>query len=142
MARAVGLMIEYGTRRFKPHPLAWVVEPLMDDPSYLEKPMFGCRGCYCHGRLTLVLASRRVSPWRGLLIPTEKAYHESLLKEFPELVVHPVLGKWLYLPEEVEGFEELASKLVDRIARNDPRIGVVPQLRTGRLKVLGHIQIP
>jgi hypothetical protein len=41
------------------HPLQWVVEPLMDEPSYLQRAMFGCLGCYLHGRLMLVLAARR-----------------------------------------------------------------------------------
>lgn len=41
------------------HPLQWVVEPLMEQPSYLQRAMFGCQGCYLHGRLMLVLAARR-----------------------------------------------------------------------------------
>ena len=114
---------------FKPHPLRWVVEPLTGQPSYLEKSLFGCRACYLHGRLVLVLASRGDEPWQGLPVPTDKANHESLLEEFPELVIHPVSGKWLYLPEEIEDFEEAASRLVGRIALDDPRLGVVPQPR-------------
>ena len=110
----------------------WVVEPIAEQPSYLEKSMFGCRACYLHGRLVLVLASRGDEPWQGLLVPTDKANHEALLEEFPELVVHPVLGKWLYLPEEIEDFEEAASRLVGRIALDDPRLGVVPQPRRRR----------
>ncbi len=39
-------MVHVEDRKLKPHPLAWVVEPLINDPSYLEKSMFGCRGCY------------------------------------------------------------------------------------------------
>jgi hypothetical protein len=62
-------------------------------------------------------------------VPTDKANHESLLGEFPELVIHPVLAKWLDLPEEIEGFEEAVSRLVGRIALDDPRLGVVPQPR-------------
>jgi hypothetical protein len=119
----------YDEREFKPHPLHWVVESLWDEPSYLEKPMFGCRACYLHGQLVLVLASQGEEPWRGLLIPTEKAFHESLLKEFLALTVHPVLGKWLYVSEDSEEFEEIAQKLVDRISRADPRIGVPPKPR-------------
>jgi hypothetical protein len=120
-------MISPDERGYKPHPLHWVVEPIAEEPSYLEKSMFGCRACYLHGRLVLVLASRGDDPWQGLLVPTDKAHHESLLEELTELVVHPVLGKWLYLPEEIEEFEEAASRLVGRIALDDPRIGVVPE---------------
>jgi hypothetical protein len=121
----------------KSHPLGWVVEPLVNDPSYLEKSMFGSRGCYLQGRLILVLASRKQEPWKGLLIPTAKEHHFSLLSQFPELTVHPVLGKWLYLPESLEDFEDLASTLVDLIAQNDPRIGVVPKPKIGKLGLRG-----
>jgi hypothetical protein len=37
------------------HPLQWLIEPLMGEPSSLEKPMFGCQACYLHGRLALVV---------------------------------------------------------------------------------------
>lgn len=120
-------IIECEDKEFKPHPLHWVVEPLMIEPSYIEKSMFGCRGCYLHGRLILVLTSRDREPWKGLLIPTEKECHESLMNEFPALMVHPVLRKWLYLPEDIEEFEEFGAKLVDLIARDDPRLGVIPR---------------
>ncbi len=49
----------------------------------------------------------------------------SQMKEVPELVAHLVLGKWLYLPENTEDFEELATWVTDLIARDDPRIGAV-----------------
>ncbi len=124
-------MAEPGMRDFKPHPLRWIVESLEEEPSYLEKAMFGARGCYLHGRLVLVLAARK-EPWKGLLVPTEKKYHESLQDEFPGLMVHTILGKWLYLPEESEDFEETASRLVDLIREEDPRIGVLPKPRKRR----------
>ncbi|NIQ39781.1 MAG: hypothetical protein GTN81_14515 [Proteobacteria bacterium] len=119
----------------KPHPLGWVVEPFVNDPSYLEKSMFGCRRCYLQGRLILVLASRKQEPWQGLLILTAKEHHLSLLRQFPELTVHPVMGKWLYLPESLEDFEDLASTIVDLIVQNDPRIGVVPKSKIGKLEI-------
>ena len=40
---------------------------------------------------------------------------------------HPVLPKWLYLPESADGFERMAEKLVQLVRRRDPRIGVAPQ---------------
>lgn len=121
-------MVEPETRIFKPHPLRWIVEPIEEEPSYLEKAMFGARGCYLHGRLVLVLAARK-EPWKGLLIPTEKRHHKSLKEEFAGLKVHAILGKWLYLPEGAEDFEETAARLVDRIREGDPRIGVAPTPR-------------
>ncbi len=124
-------MIEPEVRVFKPHPLRWIVESLEEEPSYFEKAMFGARGCYLHGRLVLVLAARK-EPWRGLLIPTEKRNHGSLQAELPGLMVHKVLAKWLYLPEVSEDFEETASRLIDLIKEEDPRVGVLPKPRKPR----------
>ena len=66
---------------------------------------------------------------KGLLVPTGKKHHPSLQEELPELRVHTILGKWLYLPEEAEDFEEIATKLVDLITEEDPRVGVLPKPR-------------
>ena len=115
------------TRSRRSHPLQWVVEPLVEEPSYIEKAMFGCKGCYLYGRLVLVLAARGKEPWRGLLVPTERRHHKSLCRERKNLATHPVLKKWLYLPESNEDFEESARALVESILANDPRIGVEPK---------------
>jgi hypothetical protein len=131
-------MDEPGMRVFKPHPLRWVVEPLQDEPSYLEKAMFGCRGCYLHGRLVLVLAARNEEPWKGLLVPTDREHHGVLRKELPLLGVHPMLEKWLYLPEESEDFEDTASRLIDLIKAEDPRVGVLPKPRRKRRARVGQ----
>ena len=94
--------------------------------------MFGCRGCYLFGRLVLVLASRGREPWTGLLLPTEKKHHASLRREHHGLVTHPILKKWLYLPESNDEFEERASALVESILTNDSRIGVEPKAKSSK----------
>ncbi len=91
--------------------------------------MFGCKGYYLYGRLVLVLAARGKEPWNGLLIPTEKKYHKPLRRDYKSLLVHPILKKWLYLPEPNEDFEEAARVLVESILANDPRIGVEPKAK-------------
>jgi hypothetical protein len=53
-----------------------------------------------------------------------------LVEEFPELKPHPVLPKWLYLPDASDTFERVAERLVALAKRRDPRIGVLPQART------------
>ena len=120
------------TRSRRSHPLQWVVEPLAEEPSYIEKAMFGCRGCYLYGRLVLVLAARGEEPWNGLLVPTEREHQQSLGSEHKNLAVHPVLKKWLYLPESNEDFEESAKAIVDAILANDPRMGVEPKANPSR----------
>jgi hypothetical protein len=115
-------------KKKKQHPLLWVVESLMEEPSYLEKPMFGCLAVYLHGRLMIALTSGE-EPWNGLLIPTEHQFHDAIMKEFQDVVQHSVLKKWLYLPEAIEDFETVASDIVDAIRMNDQRFGVEPKER-------------
>lgn len=113
----------------------WVVAPLADHPSFIQKSMFGCLSYYLFGKLVLVTSHDR-EPWKGLLIPTERQHHESLLREFPQLTKHPVLGKWLYLSEATEEFEEISQKIIACLQTADPRFGVVtfPKKRARKKK--------
>ena len=113
------------------NPLLWVVEPLMDEPSYIDKAMFGCRGIYLHGRLMLVLCSGD-EPWNGLLIATDHEFHDSIRNDFDYVLQHPVLKKWLYLAEASEDFESVAMDIVDAIRIGDQRFGVEPKERKRR----------
>jgi hypothetical protein len=88
--------------------------------------MFGCLAAYVHGRLMAVAADRE-APWNGLLVPTSKEHHASLIKDFPALSPHPVLGKWLFLRSDHEDFEEIASIVIEVMAEGDPRLGVEPK---------------
>jgi len=115
-------------KKKKQNPLQWVMDPLMEEPSFLQKSMFGCQACYLHGRLVLLLTSG-AEPWNGLLIPTDHPFHESIQQDFITVVQHPVLKKWLYLPEASEDFESVASVIVETIKVNDQRFGVEPKER-------------
>lgn len=105
----------------------------MEEPSYVERQMFGCRAIYLHGRLVAVLASGE-EPWNGLLIPTDHAFHDSILADFPDAFAHPVLKKWLYLPEASEDFESVALEITDAIRRGDERFGVEPKEKKRKKK--------
>ena len=105
------------------HRFRVLVDPLMAEASFVSRPMFGCVGCYLNGRLVLVLADRR-EPWQGLLVPTEKPLHRSLLADFPALRVHPVLRKWLYVPQAKGGFAAAAGEILEHILAGDRRFGV------------------
>lgn len=126
-------MASSAKKKKKHNPLQWVLEPLVDEPSFLEKQMFGCRACYLHGRLVLALTSGD-EPWNGLLIPTDRQYHDSIREDFGTVVQHPVLKKWLYLPEASEDFETAASEVVEAIRTNDLRFGVEPKEKNKRRK--------
>ena len=105
----------------------------MDEPSYLEKPMFGCLAVYLNGLMVLLLTEGE-EPWNGLLIPTEHQFHDSIKKDFKDVVQHSVLKKWLYLPENIEYFETVASDIVHALEMNDPRFGVEPKERKPKMK--------
>ncbi len=108
------------------HPYAWLWEPLEGDPAFVLKSMFGIKVVYLDGKIMLGFAAKE-EPWRGLLVCTDRAHHPSLQAEFPALAPHPVLPKWLYLPETHDDFEKAAARLVALSRRRDPRIGVAPK---------------
>jgi len=107
------------------HPYQWLWEPLETDPTFLVRPMFSGRAVYLDGRLMLYFTAKQ-EPWRGVLVCTERAHHAALLAEFPELSPHPILPKWLYLPESADRFESVAERLVTLARRRDLRLGVSP----------------
>ena len=111
--------------RLRRHRYAGLVDDLLDEPTLVVSTMFGFVTCYLHGRFMLALADKR-PPWRGLLVPTERDHHAALRALVPELIVHPVLGKWLYLRDASPDLEESAHRLVALARADDPRIGVEP----------------
>ncbi|MBS0663515.1 MAG: hypothetical protein JSR48_09630 [Verrucomicrobia bacterium] len=110
------------------HPLQWLAEPLVDEPTFVLKSWFGGRTIMLHGKPHLFLTTQG-EPWQGVLVCTYHEHHPSLLAEFPSLQQHPVLGKWLYLPEASETFERDAKRLVQLVRDNDPRLGILPSPR-------------
>lgn len=108
------------------HRYAWLWEPLESDPTFFLRSMFGAKAVYLGGRMTLLFTAR-TEPWRGVLVGTEREHHASLLAEFPVLKPHPILPKWLYLPESEDAFERVAERLVGLAKAEDPRIGIIPK---------------
>jgi hypothetical protein len=93
--------------------------------------MFGCWAYYVGDRLVWLSAARR-DPWCGILVPMERAHHAWLRQRLPALRVHPVIGKWLYLPARDTAFETVADELAVLIADGDVRIGVLPETQARR----------
>ncbi len=113
------------------HPHHWLWEPLEIDPTFVLRSMFGTKAAYLGGQLMLCFCASQ-EPWQGMLVCTDRIRHAALLVEFPELVEHPILPKWLYLPESSDRFERTAVRLVSLAIKRDPRIGVTPQPRKTR----------
>jgi hypothetical protein len=110
------------------HSLQWLAEPLLDEPTFELKSWFGGRTLRLHGRHTLFLTTQG-EPWQGVLVCTFHEHQSSLMAEFPALRPHPILKKWLYLPESVAIFEADARRLVRLVRARDPRIGIEPSAR-------------
>jgi hypothetical protein len=70
-------------------------------------------------------------PWQGVLVCTFHEHQPSLLAEFSSLGKHPILGKWLYVPEAADTFERDARRLVQLARAADPRLGA-PRRRERR----------
>lgn len=112
----------------KIHPHAWLWEPLETDPTFVLRAMFGAQAAYLDGKLTLCFCAGD-EPWRGMLVCTSREHHATLLADFPALAPHPILPKWLYLPETADAFERIGQAIVTLARRRDPRLGVVSQPR-------------
>ena len=117
----------------RPHRYAWLWEPLETDPTFFARPMFGGKSVYLEGKMMLYFTAK-TEPWRGLLVCTERTNHAALQADFAELFPHPVLPKWLYLPESGDSFERTAARLVELARRRDSRIGVVPKPKGQRVR--------
>lgn len=130
--------MKYKPAFIESHPLRWLIYPLAERADAVFKPMFGGVAVYLSGKMVLCLAVERkgppAEPWNGLLLPVERAQHEAIRSDYPELEPHEILPKWLYLSQSCERFENLAAELVERVAEGDPRFGVVPKPRKARKK--------
>ena len=125
--------------------LTWVYEDLERDFSFYTKRMFGGLAVYCHFKMVMLLVEDpdtkeyrgkkyKIDLWNGILFPTEREYHESLVNDYKELISHPVLGKWLYLEMSTPDFEKIALELAERIKINDKRLGIFPKEKKKKKK--------
>ncbi|WP_322102060.1 hypothetical protein [Paraburkholderia sp. J41] len=108
--------------------LLWIFDAFEREPGFVRRAMFGCDAAYVDGLLYLVAADRE-APFNGLLVCTSREQHAALVEQLPALRVHPVLGKWLYVPQADPAFEATAEALTSLVRARDPRIGVEPKPR-------------
>jgi hypothetical protein len=108
----------------------WVLDAFAENPTFFTKRMFGGLAAYLFERQMLVLVEPTKSgrwKWHGVLICTDHEHHASIRAELPALRPHEVLGKWLYLDSRHPDFESTMEQVAKRVARDDPRFGVVPR---------------
>jgi hypothetical protein len=115
--------------RIKPkNPLLWIFEPLEDDPGFFLRKLFSFDAAHLDNRLYLAVAGGK-EPWNGLLVCTSREHHASILKQYPQLASHEVLGKWLYISQSHPAFESVAIDLAAMARKRDPRLGVESKAR-------------
>lgn len=116
--------------------LPWIEEELPSNT--IRKPMFGGYAFYLDNKMVLAVfdspGDRKYKNitydfdlWSGCLFPTEREHHKAILELFPQLFSHPVLGKWLYLPEQTESFEDIVTEIIKHIAKRSPLFGILPK---------------
>jgi hypothetical protein len=115
--------------RTKPkNPLLWIFETLEDDPGFFQRKLFSFDAAHLDNRIYLAVYGGE-EPWNGLLVCTSREHHASLLRQFPQLVSHKVLGKWLYISQSHPEFESVAADLAAMARKRDPRLGVESKAR-------------
>jgi hypothetical protein len=110
----------------------WIFQVFEDHPSFFTKRMFGGLAVYLFGRMMMVLVEPTRTgrwKWHGVLICTEHAQQPAIIQEFPELVPHDILKKWLYIDSRREDFEPIMERVAKAIARGDQRFGIRPNPR-------------
>jgi hypothetical protein len=110
------------------NPLLWVFESLEEDPRFVLRKLFSFDAAYLDGRLYLAVAGGK-EPWNGMMVCTSREHHASIRSQFPQLVSHEVLGKWLYLSQSHPEFEPVAVELAAMARKRDPRLGVESKAR-------------
>src|SRR5580698_7714207 len=86
----------------------WILEAFSGQRTFFTKPMFGGLAVYVFERQMLVLVEPTKSgrwKWHGVLICTDHKHHASLQAEFPALLPHEVLRKWLFIDSTHQEFE-------------------------------------
>ena len=107
----------------------WILEAFVDQPGFFAKRMFGGLAAYLFERQMLLLVEPTKSGrwnWHGVLVCTNYEHHASIQAEFPALMPHAVLRKWLFIDSTHEDFESTMEAVAKRVVSNDPRFGILP----------------
>ncbi|MBI4266030.1 MAG: hypothetical protein HY657_16770 [Acidobacteria bacterium] len=122
-------------RRMKAFDNEWILEAFDGHPTFFTQRMFGGLAAYLFERQMLVLVEPTKTGrwrWHGVLICTDHEHQPAIRAEFPALRPHDVLRKWLFVDSTHPDFEVTMEAVAKRMARNDPRFGIMPRSGTSR----------
>lgn len=105
--------------------------------------MFGGFAYYCENRLVLVTFESTGNRsyknvkydfeiWNGCMFPVDKEFHSEIKTQFPFLINHPVLPKWLYIPLDSEDFESQVEVVMKQIKRRNLQFGTTPKQKKSK----------
>lgn len=115
----------------------WILEAFDQHATFFTKRMFGGLAVYLFERQMLVLVEPTKSGrwnWHGVLVCTDYEHQPSIQVEFPALMPHEVLRKWLFVGSTHDDFESTMKAVAKHVARNDPRFGILPKSAKPRRK--------
>ena len=115
----------------------WILDAFHGHPTFFTKRMFGGLAAYIFERQMLVLVEPTQTgrwQWHGVLICTDHEHQPSIRADFPALAPHDVLRKWLFVDSTHPDFECTMEAVARRIARNDPRFGILPRIGKPRAR--------
>ncbi len=116
-------------------------EDLTDEDSFYCKKFFGGLSIYVYGRMVAFLCEHpgdrewrgekfKSDIWNGCLIPSMYEYQNDLMKDLKGASSHPVIEKWLYLPQTSKHFETSMFRLAEMIKRKSLLVGIEPDLKS------------
>jgi hypothetical protein len=121
----------------EPQELKWI-ESQFPEEGFRRKSMFGGFAYYIDERIVMLIFESpgdykyrkqtfKFEVWNGCMFPVEHEHHSKAFKQFPQLVNHPVLPKWLYLPLHTEGFDELVTEVIGQAVKPTGFWGSIPK---------------
>ncbi|NUN05823.1 MAG: TfoX/Sxy family DNA transformation protein [Bdellovibrio sp.] len=110
----------------EPGELKWI-EDLLPEDGYRRKAMFGGFSYYIEEKMILLMFETDDKRWNGVMFPVDVEFHPQALAKFSELQEHSILRKWLFLPLETEGFEELVPEILREVLRPNSIWGTIPK---------------
>jgi hypothetical protein len=113
----------------------WIFDAFAGRPTFFTKRMFGGLAAYLHERQMLVLVEPTKTgrwKWHGVLVCTGHEHQPSIRADFPALMPHAILQKWLYIDSAHADFEATMEGVAKRMAKNDRRFGIVPVMSKRR----------
>lgn len=110
----------------EPGELKWI-EDFLPEEGYRRKAMFGGFSYYIEEKMILLMFETDDKRWNGVMFPVDMEFHPQALAKFSELQEHSILPKWLFLPLETEGFEELVPEILREVLRPNSIWGTIPK---------------